>query len=279
MKYITFFLLLLMGISLNAQNKPPHPNKAQVNCFMNSTTRVIDDNSMLGFNAFLHKAVQDSWKLTKYSFLSSQQFDSLKKDTLQSFIFLTKVQLENDESETMYHFLNVALGDTSPDLTLMPEFISVPVSTDQADQDEYLFKVDLFVRFIQNHIQLMNLMPSLYPLQRLTYYNKSTKELKSRTLLIDKADIAQNVDTALLRKEYRFNLRVVDRAVIETAVKEKQSNTAILHHVGPGSEAIVGRTYFLILGTDDAKLYYYDFRNVNVKNRDGLNVRDIGGIR
>ena len=60
-----------------------------------------------------------------------------------------------------------------------------------------------------------------------------------------------------------------------TAITEKSPNTLILHKVGPKGERKTGYCFKMLIGADDANMYYWDQHMVDDKNPNGLLVTDL----
>jgi hypothetical protein len=273
--------ILLTSHSLWAQSsKSPFPVREQIKTFLNSKTYVVSDNSILSYDALIQKNIKAFWNITPYEFITSEDFEKYRHDPGKSFIFMVKEQFEHDKEGVSYNYLNVVLGDTAKDITKMPEFVSVPLAYSEDEQENYLYKLGTIVQFIQNHIRLMDLTANLSQLRKLSYYNRNLRDLKDKTLLIAKSDLAAGVDTVSdLKKYYPYAVKIVSHDDIRNAIKDKTPNTVYLHKVGPGEASLVGRSYNVIFGADDAKIYYFNYRNLDNRNRDGWTLRDFWKIK
>ncbi|MDP4186964.1 MAG: hypothetical protein Q8907_10600 [Bacteroidota bacterium] len=281
MKKTCLLILMTLMVTLGmAQNKSPFPTRKQISVLLKSKTYVVLDNPTSGFSVALKKAVQEDWKLTPYEFISDQDFQKLRYDSNSSFLVFTKTKFEKDEEGVYYNFINLLLGDTTKDITLMPEFASVPVSYVFTSDGDYLYKFPVIIRFIQDHVKLIDLSPNNSRMKFLRYYNKNIKQIKSKTLLLTQGDIAKGIDPASIATLYKHPVKIVSHKEIEQAINQKSPDMLFLHKVGPSDEDVkTGRSYVLIFGTDDSKLYYFNYHDISAKEPDGFTKDDFERIR
>lgn len=112
----------------------------------------------------------------------------------------TTVTFEVDKTKARYTFLSLLMGESDAKVRDMPDLISIPLSYVRVEETSYAYKMDAFVRFIQDHVRLMQQDPSLIAKNPLKYYNKNTKSLAGKTLLVRKEDL-QTPSTARLKSK------------------------------------------------------------------------------
>ncbi|HEX3010093.1 MAG TPA: hypothetical protein VHO90_21000 [Bacteroidales bacterium] len=273
-------ILLTVTLFLAALTAPAQSTrfitKSQLVDFFTSTTYVVmDNNPSVGFNIFIKDAMQKYWKVTPYKIIDHTEFDNMRKDNKNSFLFLSVENLTKGNTEAFYDYLVLAMGDTSTILSNMPEVVNVPLSYSGVDENEYVNKLGLIVRFIQVHLNNMKEASNHVYLRKLNYYNKFIKEVKTKTLLVEEEDLSEEVNTIeKIKAIYKYDVKIVTSEEIEKAVEEKRANTVVLHQISPGVEDKEGRSYHYILGTDDAKMYYFNFFTINEKKPTGFLARD-----
>lgn len=273
-------ILLTVTLFLAAITAPAQStrfiNKSQLVDFFTSTTYVVmDNNPSVGFNIFIKDAMQKYWKVTPYKIIDHTEFDNMRKDNKNSFLFLSVENLTKGDTEAFYDYLVLAMGDTSTMLSNMPEVVNVPLSYSGVDENEYVNKLGLIVQFIQLHLKNMKEASNHVFLRKLNYYNKFIKEVKTKTLLVEEEDLSEEVNTIeKIKAIYKYDVKIVSSEEIEKAVEEKRANTVVLHQISPGPEDKEGRSYHYILGTDDAKMYYFNFFTINEKKPTGFLARD-----
>lgn len=267
--------LFLAAVTTQAQNTK-FINKSQLVDFFTSTTYVVmDNNPSVGFNIYIKDAMQKYWKVTPYKIISHQEFDAMRKDNKSSFLFLSVENLTKGNTEAFYDYLVLAMGDTSTQLSNMPEVVNIPLSYSAVDENEYVNKLGLIVRFIQVHLSNMKEANNHVYLRKLNYYNKFLKEVKTKTLLVEEEDLAEEVNTIeKIKAIYKYEVKIVSSDEIEKAVEEKTPNTLVLHQISPSAEDTQGRSYHYILGADDAKMYYFNYFTINEKKPTGFLARD-----
>lgn len=272
---IIVLFALFFTISLKAQNNK-FINKSQLVDFFTSTTYVVmDNNPSVGFNIYIKDAMAKYWKVTPYKILTQDEFNTMMKDKKSSFLFLSVENLTKGNTEAFYDYLVLAMGDASAKLTDMPEIVNIPLSYSGVDENEYVSKLGLIVQFVQVHLNNMKEASSHLYLRKLNYYNKYLKEIKTKTLLIAEDDLAEEVNTLdKIKAIYKYDVKIVTTDEIEKAIEEKRPNTVVLHQVSPGEEDTEGRSYHFILGTDDARMYYFNYYTISEKRPTGFLAND-----
>jgi hypothetical protein len=271
---IVCVLTLFSFIQIPAQNR--FISKSQLVDFFTSTTYVVmDNNPSVGFNIFIKDAMPKYWKVTPYKIISHQEFEKMRKENKNSFLFLSKENLAKGNTAAFYEFLVLAMGDSSTLLSNMPEVVNIPLSYSGVDENEYVNKLGLIIRFIQVHLNNMKEASNHTYLRKLNYYNKNLKDIKNKTLLIEDEDLAEEVNSIeKIKAIYKYDVKIVTSDDIEKAIEDKLPNTVILHQISPGPEDYEGRSYHFILGTDDAVMYYYNYFTINEKKPAGFLAKD-----
>jgi len=278
-------LMLVTGLFGQGAQKIVYADKNQIEDFFKSKTMVVmDADPFSGFNSVAPDAVKNYWTITPFEIITTAQFEKVRTDPKLSFIFLSKVQLERDKKEVHYLYLNVVMGAKSKDLTAMPELLSVPLAYSGVDEDSYVDKLPLMIRFAQVHLEGLKTAKNprlLYNLKNLGAETQKPKDeiltqlIKEKTLLVLESDLSEQVNTLeKIKKEYPGEVKIVTSEEMVKAIEEKTTNTAILHQVSPGEDENKGRSYCIIIGADDARLYYYNDQAITQRRPEGMLARD-----
>lgn len=273
------FLMVLIFANLSAQHNK-QVSKEQLEFFKKSTTYVVmDDNPMLGYNITIKPAVDKFWKITPHQFVSSAEFETLRKNPNNSFILLTKVNLTKEKTGAEYLFLNFLMGDTAKDINDMPEILELPLCYNGVDENSYIYKMGVIVRFAQEHVKTLITAPFLWTYRNMTYYNLNVREIKRKILLVELKDLSDEVNSVeKIKAVYPYDVRLVTSEVIENAVNNLSPNTLILHVISPAPDEASGRSYKIIYGVDDNKIYYYNYEKITQKSPAGFLVKDFKRI-
>ncbi len=278
MKYpFAFFMVLFLTFSGFAQTKKvTNANKQQIEDFFKSTTMVVmDANPLIGYNIVIADAIKKYWTVTPYEIITSDQFDQMYTDPKRSFIFLSKVQLEKDKEEVYYLYMNIVMGAKVDDITDLPELLSLPLAYTGVDEDSYVDKLPVMIRFSQLHVNNLKAAKNPRLIFNLKNYDGDAKLLKNKTLLVQESDLSGEVNTLeKIRAVYQGPVKIVSSEEMAQAIEGQTPNTAILHQISPGEEDNKGRSYCEIFGTDDAKLYYYNFQTISARRPAGMLARD-----
>jgi hypothetical protein len=97
-----------------------------------------------------------------------------------------------------------------------------------------------------------------------------------KTILVKKEDLAPEINTIeAIRAIYPFPFKIVSEEEIQKAIAEKTPNTLILHKVGPVGENKAGYCFKMLIGVDDAQMYYYNQHMADSKTPDGFLESDL----
>ncbi|HEY4786449.1 MAG TPA: hypothetical protein VIH57_10390 [Bacteroidales bacterium] len=266
MKRITLFLvsLFLVAASLHAQQNK-QVTKEQLELFKKSTTYVVMDNDpLLGYNITVKSAMEKYWKITPFKFISTDEFESQRKDKTKSFLLLTRTTLTKDKENTDYLYMNLLMGDNVENINDMPEILTLPISYTGVEENSYVYKMGVMVRFAQEHAKTLLASDRITQYRDLKYYNRNIRDIKKKILLLEKSDLAEEVNTIeKIKAIYPYDVRIVSSSEIEKAVMDRTPNTLIAHQISPGPEDKIGRCYKIIYGVDDNKIYYYYFVKIS----------------
>jgi len=275
-KFLFVALFIFAIIAVRAQQRP-YPTMDDARRFTSSTTCVVlEANQFSFYNAEIKAAVDKYWKVTPVRYITEEEFNVMKTDASYSFIVLTITNFSNDKSGSAYDFLNLLLGADVNNLDEMPEFCAIPLSFAGAPEEEYSYKLGLIIRFMQYHADLVMKNPTTSSLRYLKYYNKNVPEIGGKTILVREDDLAPEISSVeKIAAYYSYPVKIVGEEEIIRAVEEKDKDVLIVHKVGPDGVKQTGTCMKMLIGTDDAIMYYYDSHMVDSKNANGLLISDL----
>jgi hypothetical protein len=158
----------------------------------------------------------------------------------------------------------------------LPEICAVPLSFLGVDDYEYGFKLGVILSFMQKHAKMISEDPSLTGRRYLRYYNKNIPEVIKKTILVREEDLSPAISTLKsIKAIYPHDIRIVSEDSIRSAIAAKAPNTLILHKVGPVGNWKNGYCFKMLIGADDADMYYYNYHLVDKKNPNGLLESDL----
>jgi hypothetical protein len=263
-------LVLLNMITLSAQS--PFPSREEINQFRSSTTCVVlEDDSFSAYNKFIRDAVKEYWKITPFEFIEEAEFNVRRADPAYSFIVLTQTNFEKDKANSVYNFINLIQGKKVARLGLMPEICAVPLSFAGEEDLEYVYKLGAILSFMQKHARMIIAEPTLTGRRYLRYYNRFIPDISGKTILVRKEDLAPGISSAeAIKAVYDGKIEIVPEEEIIKAIQSMSPATLVLHRVGPGKDKKSGYCFKMLIGTDDANMYYYNQHVINSENPDGL---------
>jgi len=271
-------IAVLFSLIVTAQR--PYPTLLDLARFSKTTTCVVlEDNDFSFFNPEIKDAVKKYWKVTPYKFITTAEFSEISTDSTLSFLVLTMTNFSNDKSGTSFDYLNLLLGAEVTNIDMLPEFCTIPLSFSGSDDVEYSYKFGLVVRFIQQHAANLIKEPNNKALKYLKYYQKNIPLIKDKTILIRQVDLDPALNNEEILKEYYpYPIKIVDEEVIMNAIETKEPGVLIFHKVGPPPEKKSGTCIKMLIGTDDAVMYYYDTHMVDSKYPNGILISDLKRI-
>jgi hypothetical protein len=263
-------LVLLNMITLSGQS--PFPSKEEINQFQSSKTCVVlEDDSFSAYNKFIRDAVKEYWEITPFEFIEEAEFNVRRADPAYSFIVLTQTNFEKDKANSVYNYINLIQGKKVARLGLMPEICAVPLSFAGEEDLEYVYKLGAILSFMQKHARMIIAEPALTGRRYLRYYNRFIPDIKGKTILVRKEDLAPEISTAeAIKALYGGKIEIVPEEEIIKAIGSRAPGTLVLHKVGPGKEKKSGYCFKMLIGTDDANMYYYNQHVIDSGHPDGL---------
>jgi hypothetical protein len=124
---------------------------------------------------------------------------------------------------------------------------------------------------MQKHARMIIADPSLTGRRYLKYYNRFIPDVSSKTILVKKEDLAPEIQSIEeIKAIYGNRIEIVSEEEIEKAIADKAPATVILHKVGPAAESNSGYCFKMLIGTDDANMYYYNQHVIGRTNPNGL---------
>ncbi len=271
MKKFTFlFTLLVCVVSLSAQRKLA--TEEDYKAFFNTKTYVVmDENPLSDFNFMIKKVMPKVWNVTDYEIISIKEYEIKRRDPSYSFIVTSEVTFDKDKTKARYRFISLLLGKDVANISEMPDLCSIPLSYVRVEDDSYAYKMEGFIRFIQDHVNLVSKNPNVIGANMYRYYNKNVQSLNGKTLLVTKADLTPEVNTiSKIKNLYPYDVKIVEQEEITKAIEAKDKNVVYLHKVGPEGTKFKARCYKIVIGAADSQFYYFDYHMVSPKKRDGL---------
>lgn len=268
-------LLLLTGF---LSGQAPFPNKEEIKQFGESKTCVvIEDDPFSSFNAFIKDAMKQYWTITPYEFIDTREFNLRSAKPQYSFILLTETNYEKDKTMSVYKFINLLQGKAVDKLGEMPEVCAVPLAYAGEDDLEYGYKLGAILEFMQKHARLIMEDPSKTGRKYLKYYNENIPKVMGKTILVKQEDLAPAISSiGQIKAIYSNKIEIVGEEDIVKAIETKAPNTVILHKVGPvGLKKDQGYCFKMLIGTDDADMYYYDLHTIDKSNPNGFLPADL----
>lgn len=272
-----FFTGVLIVFSVMLSGQAPFPGREEIKQFENSKTCVVlEDDPFSVYNSYIKNAVKAFWTITPFEFIEVEEFNLRRLDPQYSFIVLTQTNFERDKANGLFNFINLIQGKKTLKLGDMPEICAVPLSFAGEEDFDYGYKLGAIVSFMQKHARMIMADPSLTGRRYLKYYNKFIPDVRNKTILVKKEDLAPGIASESgLKAIYPNKIEIVDEEEIGKAIEEKRPSTLILHKVSPVGESKSGYCFKMLIGTDDANMYYYNQHVIGKTYPDGFLAEDL----
>jgi hypothetical protein len=264
--------------SLGVLANPQLASKQQIGMFINSKTCIVLEDGISSYNVYIKDAIPKYWKSTDFEFINQQEFEKRRYDSKYSFVMLMKGVFDKDPSGVSYNYISLVLGDTTKNMTNMPELCSIPLSYTDDNNIDYGYVIPSIVKFMQKHAKNLEKDRFLISLKGLKYYNGSSR-LKEKVLLLNKDLMASDADSPeKIKTVYPYQIKLLSTSEIEAVLAKNPTNTLFNFHVGPNQNTGAGKCFEMIFDVE-GNLYYYNNRKITNDNKDGFNLKDFNQIK
>lgn len=276
------FVILLVNIfillNINAQEIKLATTE-QFKKFLSTTTYVVKtDNPFSDFNKVIEESMTKVWTLTKYKIISNEEFEKLKTNPANSFIFLSEAAFTQDKETISLDILNITLGTKSGNLNLMPDLGSAPLAYLPKDADseeieeQYLYFIPGILRFIQYNTKYQANQSQVIDLDKLAKSNKNL--LTSKVLYFCSDNLTNEVNNlAKISKIYSGKVKIASKEEIYELLLAGNANAAVAFIVKTnGKSGLKG--FKFIIDANTGALIYYDIYEPKSKEQDGFTASD-----
>lgn len=270
-KSLLYILFILLPGSILAQAEAL-PTQSDLEHFLTTKTYVVlEDSPFSDYNFEVEEIMSKVWNITEFEFIKMSEFSEMSQDPNKSFLYTSLVSFEKDKTDSRYFFLHLSLGGENLTMDDLLDLCSLPLGYFGVDQDRYMYKLGVFLQFMQNHVKLLIEKPELISNNVFKHYNDNIKDAHNKTLYLLEEELAKEVSTAArIKKVYPFKFRLVEPEQIKEAILSNDESVVFLHKVGPEGKKLKARTYKIIIGAGDAKFYYFDYHMNSDKKPDGF---------
>lgn len=266
----TIILIILMFNNLTAQLNIPVGSRSEIGRFFTTTTYIVVKNDIFAeYNSAIKEVVEKFWTITPYKFINETDFQTLRYDNEKSFIVINQVYFEKDRSKTLFEFLILTIGGKARTINDMPTLCAVPLCYKGAPESDYIYKLGLFVKFIQKHMEVTRNNSNLNSDNISDFYKENSGSVSNKKLYVLTTDLESDIRNPVAFKNvYSHPFKFSTNEEIEELIMNADSQAIILHKIGQHNkdELYSSKCVKIIIDTKDAGIYYYDFHNVNKRN-------------
>jgi len=276
MKKIAIFILFASSL-LNVTGQGKVTKQTVDDFFKSKTCVVLNDEMISGYNIEIQDVVKREWTITPFEIITWAQFEERKADPSISFLLINQVRFESDKTAAMYNFCSLVMGGNYRLFAEMPDLCPIPLSYSSVDEDSYLFKLNTFIIFMQQHLEMLKEHPERISSNIFKYYAKNTTEIKGKTLCLLKDELTGEINTLpKIQKVYKGKVELLTKDELHQKIIDKE-DIVFFHKVGPNRK-MRGRCYKVMMGAKDAKLYYIDYHTISEDKPDGLLESDLKSL-
>lgn len=280
MKKLFLFLLInsYFYLSLSSQEiKLATPE--QFKKFLSTTTYVVKtDNPFSNFNNVIEESINKLWTLTKFKIISTEEFEKLKINPANSFIFLSEAAFTQNKETISLDILNITLGTKSGNLNLMPDLGSAPLAYLPIDaeseeiEEQYLYFIPGILRFFQYNIKYQANQSQVVDLDKLANINKNL--LADKILYITSNNLAMDVNSIeKIAKIYSGKVKIASKEEIYNTLLNGDSKAAVAFAIKTNGQ--IGLNCFkFIIDANSGALIYYAIQEIKSKEEDGFTASD-----
>lgn len=276
MRKLIIIVFILASNLVVAQVKPA--NKEQIEDFLHSKTCVVlDGNEFSAFNIEMKEAMDSVWHITPYEFITKDVFEKRRKSKRYSFIMLSEAVLNEGMKMNKYNILNFVLGRDKEHINYMPDLGSIPLSYVGAKESGYLYKLEGFLRFMQNHVEQS--LETGVTLQNL--YGICSEDIKNYELWLMKGQLDKDVnEVKKIQMYYPHPVKLVQIGELKKAIKRGKPGVAFLHLIQPvDADKPFMNCWKFLIAAENGKLLYSGGHITGAGNEPGFLKDDFKKIR
>lgn len=278
MKKLFLFLLINIYIYLSLSSQEVKlATPEQFKKFLATTTYVVKtDNPFSDFNNVIEESMSKVWTLTKYKIINTKEFENLKTNPSNSFIFISEAAFTQNKETISLDILNITLGTKSGNLNLMPDLGSAPLAYLSVDaeseeiEEQYLYFIPGILRFFQYNIKYQANQSKVVDLDKLA--NKNL--LANKTLYICSDNLAMDVNSIeKIANIYSGEVKIANKEDIYNTLLNGDSKAAVALAIKTNDK--IGLNCFkFIIDANTGALIYYAIQEVKSKDQDGFTASD-----
>ncbi|HOL75323.1 MAG TPA: hypothetical protein PLQ91_01775 [Bacteroidales bacterium] len=280
MKKLFLFLLINIYIYLSLSSQEVKlATPEQFKKFLATTTYVVKtDNPFSDFNNVIEESMSKVWTLTKYKIINTKEFENLKTNPSNSFIFISEAAFTQNKETISLDILNITLGTKSGNLNLMPDLGSAPLAYLSVDaeseeiEEQYLYFIPGILRFFQYNIKYQANQSQVVNFNKLVKANKNL--LANKTLYICSDNLAMDVNSReKIAKIYSGEVKIANKEDIYNTLLNGDSKAAVAFAIKTNGK--IGLNCFkFIIDANTGALIYYAIQEVKSKDQDGFTASD-----
>jgi len=218
------------------------------------------------------------WTLTKYKIINTKEFENLKTNPSNSFIFISEAAFTQNKETISLDILNITLGTKSGNLNLMPDLGSAPLAYLPIDaeseeiEEQYLYFIPGILRFFQYNIKYQANQSQVVDLDKLANINKNL--LADKILYITSNNLAMDVNSIeKIAKIYSGKVKIASKEEIYNTLLNGDSKAAVAFAIKTNGK--IGLNCFkFIIDANTGALIYYAIQEVKSKDQDGFTASD-----
>ena len=238
------------------------------------TKVVIPADDMLG--EALKESVAAGWTLSPYEFCTPAEFESLKTNPTFYFLMVVK-SLSKHEGDPGIQLLTFVKGgpEAAENVARMVEVTSFPLAAADVPSGREFIILPAAIDIIQDLSS--GFTSELKAYGKLSKYNRNTGKLRTKTIHMDREDIASEVGQHQI-EALDGDFLVEGEDEVNAAFQEAAYNGVVGFLVAPAEPVPGSLCYKMLIGADDHRLYYYKKHKVSAHKGRGFLSTDLKAI-
>lgn len=279
---LSFVFINSLSHTLTAQLKIPVAAQTDISKFLKSKTYVVLKNDdFLEYNAMMRNVIEKFWKLTEYEFIYERDFNSLKKNSKFSFLMINQVYFEKDKQNHLFDFIILTLGGNYKSVNDMPTLCAIPLCYYEDEEENYVYKLGVIIKFIQLHINTCKNNNNLTQDNIADYYMKTSGSLANKTLYL----VSDDIEIELRNKTnfsnyYPYSFELSSKEGIAEKILNDRDSILILHLIKADPKAKNKTFCFkIIVDAHTGFICYYDMDKITNFDKNYLLKSDLKKLK
>jgi hypothetical protein len=219
----------------------------------------------------IKESVSMEWTLSPFEFCTPAEFDALKTNPAHYFLLLA----DKDGIRSLAFVKGGPEAAQGVDAMLL--VTSFPLADAQTPSGREFIILPAVIDIIQDLAGGL-IRSEFKAYAKLSKYNRNFSKLRTKTIHLDREDIASTVGRKVL-DELDEDILLEDEETVNEAFTQAAYNGIVSFVVAPAEPVAGAPCYKMLIGTDDHQLYYIQKHKISARKGRGFLAGDLKKIR